>query len=95
MIKNAVEDMSKGGKLTIDINAAGKEIIIEISDTGKGMSEETLKNIFVPFYTTKENYSGIGLFITQKIIHNHQGTIQVKSVENKGTTFTITFPKIN
>lgn len=95
MIKNAVEAMPKGGKLTIDINSTEKEIIVEISDTGTGMSEETLKNIFLPFYTTKENSSGIGLFITQKIFHNHQGTIQVKSIEKKGTTFTITFPKTN
>jgi signal transduction histidine kinase len=95
LVKNAVDAMPKGGTLTIDINAAGKEIIVEISDTGKGMSEETLKNVFVPFYTTKENSSGIGLFITQKIIHNHNGTIRAKSMEKKGTSFIITFPKIN
>ncbi len=94
LIKNAVEAMPKGGKLTIDINSTEKEIIVDISDTGRGMSEETLKNIFVPFYTTKDNSSGIGLFVTQKIIHNHHGTIQAKSMENKGTTFIITFPKI-
>lgn len=94
LTKNAIEAMPKGGRLSIDISSAENEVITRISDTGKGMNEETLKNLFVPFYTSKENSSGIGLFITQKIIHNHNGTIKPKSKIGEGSTFIITFPKL-
>lgn len=72
------------------------EIIIKISDNGKGMDEETKKNIFDPFYTTKRNEggTGLGLSISYGIIKEHNGIINVESKLDSGTTFTINIPVI-
>ncbi len=95
LIKNAIDAMPGGGKLSIDIDSLHDKLCIEISDTGIGMNRETLKNMFVPFYTTRVKSSGMGLFITHKIIRDHSGEISVKSKPGEGSTFTITLPKIN
>ncbi|MEH7749249.1 ATP-binding protein, partial [Neobacillus drentensis] len=65
---------------------------VEISDMGVGIEEANLKKIFSPFYTTKSDGTGLGLSICQKIIQDHGGTIEVTSIPNQGTTFTICFP---
>lgn len=71
-------------------------IEIQITDTGKGMSETIQKRIFEPFFTTKEIGvgTGLGLSISYGIIEQHQGRIEVQSAKNKGTTFTIHLPKV-
>ncbi|RLB67870.1 MAG: hypothetical protein DRH04_07445, partial [Deltaproteobacteria bacterium] len=68
------------------------QILIEISDTGPGISENDLDNIFNPFFTTKSQGTGLGLSITHRIIEQHRGTISVDSHPDTGTTFTITLP---
>ncbi|HYA15771.1 MAG TPA: ATP-binding protein, partial [Syntrophales bacterium] len=60
-----------------------------IRDTGKGIRKEEIKNIFKPFYTTKERGVGLGLAISQKIIKNHGGYIKVKSIPMQGSIFYI------
>ena len=73
-------------------------IIIEITDTGKGISEEISNKIFDPFFTTKETGHGVGLglAISYGIVKEHKGNLEVESELEKGTTFTISFPlKIN
>jgi len=65
---------------------------VEISDTGIGIPEEELDKIFTPFFTTRAKGSGLGLAISHQIIQEHEGTIDVKSVDKKGTTFTINLP---
>ena len=65
---------------------------ISVADTGKGIPREGLKKIFAPYYTTKEKGVGLGLAITQKIIQAHEGTLEVQSLENQGTTVTIRLP---
>lgn len=74
---------------------AGKisAVFIEITDTGSGIPEETMKNMFDPFYTTKSSGTGMGLPITLRIIEEHKGTIKVRSQLGKGTTFIIMLPK--
>ncbi len=67
-------------------------VAVNVSDTGCGMSEETLKKIFTPFYTTKPSGTGLGLSITKRIIKEHNGSIGVSSELNKGTTFTVNLP---
>ncbi|OGS45949.1 MAG: hypothetical protein A2539_06445 [Elusimicrobia bacterium RIFOXYD2_FULL_34_15] len=76
------------------INADKKYIIISISDTGVGMSEEVKKHVFEPFYTTKEvgKGTGLGLSICYEIIKKHNGTIEVESEVGKGTTFVVKLP---
>jgi len=94
LCNNARDSMSGGGDLTIEAKKDTEKVMVTISDTGSGMDEETLKNIFDPFYTTKDigEGTGLGLSITHGIIEEHNGTVSVSSQPNKGTTFTISFP---
>lgn len=77
--------------LTIESRIVDKSIEITVSDTGEGIDEDNLADIFEPFYTTKENGAGLGLAIVKKIVEEHNGQIKVFSQKNKGTTFIITF----
>ena len=90
LLQNSVEAMPQGGELTIQ-SEIKDAIVLIISDTGHGISENVLGKIFLPFYTTKEKGTGLGLAIVHKIIASHGGTISVDSSE-KGTTFKIVFP---
>jgi nitrogen fixation/metabolism regulation signal transduction histidine kinase len=72
------------------INESGK-IILKISDTGKGIEEEALDKIFIPFFTTKKKGSGIGLSLSKQIMRRHKGNIQVRSKQGEGTTFKLIF----
>ncbi|MBI4654510.1 MAG: HAMP domain-containing protein [Nitrospirae bacterium] len=94
LFRNAVEAMSGEGNLAVSAEPDYKlnNLIIKITDTGKGMSQETIEKIFEPFFTTKDKGTGLGLAIVYNIIRKHGGDIQVKSEEGKGTTFVITLP---
>ncbi len=100
---NAVQAMPDGGELTISsrmIGVKGFDLVsksrewaeIIFRDTGQGIHEGILEKIFVPFFTTKENGSGLGLSIVHRIIEEHEGRIYVKSKPGKGTQFTIYLP---
>ena len=94
LCNNARDAMPGGGELTIEAKKDTEKVMVTISDTGCGMDEEIVKNIFDPFYTTKDigEGTGLGLSITHGIIEEHTGTVSVSSQPNKGTTFTISFP---
>ncbi|MFQ5965493.1 MAG: ATP-binding protein [Candidatus Scalinduaceae bacterium] len=92
VLMNAVESMPDGGDITVKIKTADKSIKIDIIDTGKGISEEELKNIFEPFFTTKSSGTGVGMAITHKITEDHGGNISVTSESGKGTTISISLP---
>ncbi len=95
LIVNAAHAMKgRTGVITIRTAVRGGQVIVDISDTGCGMSKEVMDRIFEPFFTTKgaEEGTGLGLSITSDIIKKHSGTIAVQSEENKGTTFTISLP---
>jgi signal transduction histidine kinase len=77
------------GRLSMD---DGEVVEISVSDTGPGISQKVLKNLFVPFFTTKEQGTGLGLAISQSIVQNAGGSIQVQSQQGSGTRFTITLP---
>jgi len=91
---NAIDAMPRGGMLTVKIVKKHDEnsITILVEDTGRGISRDDLKSLFTPFFTTKKHGIGLGLVITQEIIRNHLGEIEVSSEINKGTSFTITLP---
>jgi signal transduction histidine kinase len=90
---NAIEAMPAGGTLifrTSKIESGdGGAVGISIRDTGTGIKKEGMKNIFKPFFTTKERGVGLGLAICQKIIKNHGGYIRVKSIPHQGSIFYI------
>ncbi len=77
------------GKIVIRTRLENREAVIEISDTGCGIREEDIKNIFNPFFTTKPQGTGLGLAVTHKIIQEHNGKIKVESVWGGGTAFKI------
>jgi len=94
---NAVQAMPDGGTLTVETTAnpvPGKKHLadIRISDTGTGIPQEHTKDIFNPFFTSKEKGTGLGLAVTNKIIEDQSGTILVESERGEGTTFTVTLP---
>jgi signal transduction histidine kinase len=92
LFSNAVEALSGSGNIDVRIGASNSLVTIKVSDTGRGISRETVEKIFEPFFTTKDKGTGLGLAIVFNIIQKHNGKITVESEEGKGTTFTITLP---
>src|SRR4030043_122487 len=97
LVINAIQAMPKGGVLRISSAMEGSkrpELNIIFRDTGIGMDAETAKNIFNPFFTTKDRGVGLGMALTHKIIEDHRGTIEVMSEKGLGTTFILRLPVI-
>lgn len=98
LVHNAIKYTPKGGSVSIDAQCENNQVTIQIADTGIGISEEELPNIFDRFFRASnaqgfEKGTGLGLAITQRIIELHEGTIQAKSQIGNGTTFTVNLPK--
>jgi signal transduction histidine kinase len=94
-LRNGAQSMSKGGVLTVITRLQGdakKWIVIEVRDTGAGIPERALKQVFDPFFSTKVSGSGLGLAVTLRIVRDHGGTIDVYSNEGKGTCFVMNLP---
>lgn len=94
LIVNAIEAVKEQEEPKIILSAEqtlNKKIILKVADNGPGIPEEVLDKIFIPFFSTKKSGSGIGLSLCKQIIMLHRGTIQVQSIENKGTVFSMQF----
>ena len=89
---NAIGAIDNGGSLTVRTSVMDDNVIIEIEDSGRGISEKNLKKVFSPFFSTSEKGLGLGLSIVQRIIESHGATINCTSEVGKGTIFTITLP---
>ncbi|WP_020528796.1 GAF domain-containing sensor histidine kinase [Flexithrix dorotheae] len=94
ILVNAIQAIEHEGEITISTKLKDEFAVIEIKDTGKGMSEEVREHIFEPFFTTKDvgSGTGLGLPITMGIIEGHNGKILVESQLGKGTTFLVELP---
>ena len=93
LCKNGLESMEAGGILTIDMGRSDtNEVRLSITDTGKGMNSYQLKQIFMPFFTSKPGGTGLGLPFVLKVMEEHSGTIAADSQEGVGTTFMLSFP---
>jgi nitrogen fixation/metabolism regulation signal transduction histidine kinase len=94
LIKNAIEALynKKNGTIHLKAFYGDGGILIQVEDNGIGISNDIIEDIFVPFFTTKENGSGIGLSLSKQIMQNHNGTISVNSTPNKGAKFNLKFP---
>ncbi len=92
LIRNAMEAMPDGGHLEIGARRVEGTVELYVSDTGNGVRPEHLGEIFDTFYTTKPSGTGLGLALTQRIVHQHGAEIKVSSEEGKGSTFAIAFP---
>lgn len=102
LIANSMQAMKENGELIIETAQVGDCgldsgcgcgcIVVKISDNGVGIEAENLKNLFKPFWTTKEGGTGLGLYLIKKGVEKHKGKIDVRSEKGKGTTFTVELP---
>jgi signal transduction histidine kinase len=92
LISNAVQAMPDGGFLIVDGSVVNGTAKVVVSDTGSGISEENLKKIFQPLFTTKAKGTGLGLAVCKKIVEAHGGEISVSSKEGVGSSFTFLIP---
>ncbi|WP_083205358.1 ATP-binding protein [Bacillus sp. FJAT-27264] len=92
--RNGMEAMGPKGVLTLETRTLQDHVELIIRDTGSGISESQREKLFVPFFTTKSQGTGLGLSLCLSIVERHNGTIAVDSEEGKGTVFTISFPAV-
>ncbi len=95
LLINAVEALDENGLISVSVDVVNERghVQVLIEDNGRGIPSEVLPKVFVPFYTTKSQGTGLGLSLVQKIVLAHNGHIEVQSTEGKGTRFTVTLPK--
>jgi signal transduction histidine kinase len=101
LVQNSAESIVENGTITLRVRHENKRlaggradvVIIEVADTGKGMSPEVQKRLFDPFFSTKETGTGLGLAIASRIIEKHAGALQYQTEVNRGTTFGIVLPR--
>jgi two-component system, NtrC family, sensor kinase len=96
LLTNAVDAVGKGGKILLNSRRIGSEIAVSIKDNGPGIPKENLSRVFDPFFTTKQTGkgTGLGLSVTDTLVRNMGGTIDLESEVGKGTTFTVKLPII-
>jgi two-component system nitrogen regulation sensor histidine kinase NtrY len=92
LVLNAMDAMPNGGTLTLRTRRDDGKVIIEIADTGSGLTREECERIFTPYYTSKQHGTGLGLAIVQSVVSDHGGRISVQSEPERGTTFVIELP---
>ena len=95
LLKNSLEAMPQGGKLTVSAAVRNHHLVLAVRDTGQGITPEHLKSLFTPFFSTKAGGSGLGLTICRGLIEQHQGEIEFASEVDHGTTCTIRLPLLS
>jgi two-component system, NtrC family, nitrogen regulation sensor histidine kinase NtrY len=93
LVLNAMEAMPQGGTLWLRTRSEGGNVVIEVADTGTGLTREECEQIFTPYYTSKQHGTGLGLAIVQSVVSDHGGRIRVQSEPGRGTTFVIELPR--
>ena len=93
LIKNAMEAMPPGGRLSLKVRTDDDSVYVAIADTGSGIKAEDLAKLFQPYHTTKVSGHGLGLMIVQRILRDHGGHVGIESKEGVGTVVTLQFPQ--
>ena len=94
LVANALEAMPRGGALAVvsQLHPGRRAVEVRITDTGKGLSRESAKKAFRPFFTTKRNGLGLGLGLARRIVERHGGSLKLASAEGRGTTAILRIP---
>ena len=95
VIKNGFEAMKRRGILHIRTDLEDNHVLVSFTDTGGGMSAQSLSRVFEPYFTTKDSGSGLGLLIVRRIVREHGGEMGIESSEGKGLTLTIRLPYLD
>jgi signal transduction histidine kinase len=103
LVQNAADSIGQDGTITLRarhsrkplVNGEKGTVILEVSDTGRGIPAEAQKRLFDPFFTTKDNGTGLGLSIAARIVQKHGGVLEYQTQVNRGTTFGILLPQAN
>jgi two-component system, NtrC family, nitrogen regulation sensor histidine kinase NtrY len=93
LVLNAMDAMPQGGELRLRTRDKDHKVVVEVTDTGIGLTPEECDRIFTPYYTSKQHGTGLGLAIVQSVVSDHGGTISVRSQPGCGTTFVIELPR--
>ncbi len=93
LVMNAMDAMPNGGSLTLRSRPEGDRVLLEVCDTGSGLTPEECARLFTPYYTSKAYGTGLGLAIVQSVVSDHGGRVRVESKPGAGTTFIIELPK--
>jgi len=94
MVKNSMEAMPEGGRLTLRCYPRGEFAVIEVEDTGAGIPPENLDHVFNPFFSTKDKGAGLGLAMTKKILDEAGGSVELESEQGKGATVRLVLPPV-
>ena len=92
LLQNALDATPQHGSIALNVFRREQLLVIEVRDTGAGISKEHLEKIFNLYFTTKPHGNGMGLALTQQIVSQHRGSITVQSEPSKGSIFTISLP---
>ena len=93
LMKNAVQAMPDGGTLRVSAGRREGQVVLSVMDTGTGISGQHMERLFEPFFTTREQGSGLGLAMVKQIAEQNGGQVRVESQEGRGTTFWLGLPE--
>jgi signal transduction histidine kinase len=92
LVANAIEATQAGGEVVVAVRRAGDVAEIVVRDSGRGMSPETLRRLGTPFFTTRDEGTGLGVVLARSVVAQHGGTLTYDSEPGRGTTATIVLP---